>query len=283
MTAPTPGQPLSEADVSPCTDCDGTGITTQSERPCSCSAGDAYRPHAPVSRPGDGVEWPAVTNVWAETYCELTGKDPDGQQVTFVDGGTVTTFRDMAKREIEAMLCAAPKAAVRAISALTPPAEPVSRPAGGGEREAVAILKGIGKIDGDGWKDTTTKGEVVYVWNAEKPSPYAPGQYPRIGNEGWSASTSQYDFTPATADDVPAILALIRPAAPGGGEAWAWLAAHPSMELGHCYGDEDDDPAWQVHERSGNRSDREWRLVASGPTPLEAVLAAIPASEGGEG
>lgn len=55
MTTPTPGQPLSEADVLPCTDCDGTGITTQSERPCSCSAGDAYRPHAPVSRPGDGV------------------------------------------------------------------------------------------------------------------------------------------------------------------------------------------------------------------------------------
>lgn len=130
MTTPTPGQPLSEADVLPCTDCDGTGITTQTERACSCAAGDAYRPHAPVSRPGDGVEWPAVTNVWAETYCELTGKNPDGQQVTFVDGATVTTFRDMAKREIEAMLCAAPKAAVRAIAALTPPAEPVSRPAG---------------------------------------------------------------------------------------------------------------------------------------------------------
>jgi hypothetical protein len=101
----------------------------------------AYRPHAPVSRPGDGVEWPAVTNAWAETYCELTGKNPDGQQVTFVDGATVTTFRDMAKREIEAMLCAAPKAAVRAIAALTPPAEPVSRPAGEGEiEEALSCL-----------------------------------------------------------------------------------------------------------------------------------------------
>jgi hypothetical protein len=84
--------------------------------------------------------------------------------------------------------------------------------------------------------------------------------------------------------DLRTILALLRPAAPdGGGEAWAWLAAHPSMELSHCYGDEDDDPAWQVHERSGNRSDREWKLVASGPTPLEAVRSAIPASEGGEG
>lgn len=170
---PTPGQPLSEADVSPCTDCDDSGITHQTERACSCAAGDAYRPHAPVSRPGDGVEgwiealdrlkmaahvyeddemaagcatldaaltppaepvsrpagegeavaWPVVTDQWAETYCELTGRDPDGQQVTFVDGGTVTTFRDMARREIEAMLCAAPKAAVRAIAALRPGGE----------------------------------------------------------------------------------------------------------------------------------------------------------------
>lgn len=75
------------------------------------------------TQPGaDGavVVWPTVTDAWAETYCELTGKDPDGQQVTFVDGGKVTTFRDMAKREIEAMLCAAPKAAVRALSAATP-------------------------------------------------------------------------------------------------------------------------------------------------------------------
>ena len=80
-----------------------------------------------------------------------------------------------------------------------------------------AVLKGVGKINGDGWKDTTTEGEVVFVWNAEKPTPYAPGQYPRVGNEGWSASTSQYDFTPATANDVPAILALLsaRPVALG--------------------------------------------------------------------
>ena len=98
------------------------------------------------------------------------------------------------------------------------PHAPVSRPAGEGERESVAILKGVGKITGDGWKDTTTKGDVVFVWSAERPSPYAPGQYPRIGNEGWSASTSQYDFTPATADDVPAILSLLSPVAPDAGQ-----------------------------------------------------------------
>jgi hypothetical protein len=88
------------------------------------------------------------------------------------------------------------------------------RPQPSGETREAVILKGIGKINGDGWKDTTTEGEIVFVWNAEKPAPYAPGQYPRVGNEGWSASTSQYDFTPATADDVPAIIALLsaRPA-----------------------------------------------------------------------
>ena len=101
------------------------------------------------------------------------------------------------------------------------------KPAGEGEREAVAILKGIGKINGDGWKDTTTKGEVVFVWNAEKPAPYSPGQYPRIGNEGWSASTSQYDFTPASADDIAAILALIRPAAPDAGGGWMPIETAP--------------------------------------------------------
>lgn len=66
------------------------------------------------------VAWPVVTDQWAETYCELTGRDPDGQHVTFVDGGTVTTFRDMARREIKAMLCAAPKSAVRTIATAEP-------------------------------------------------------------------------------------------------------------------------------------------------------------------
>ena len=79
---------------------------------------------------------------------------------------------------------------------------PAPTPMGGPQ-----VLKGVGKINGEGWKDTTTIGEVVYVWNAEKPSPYAPGQYPRIGNEGWSASTAQYDFSPASVDEVRALAA----------------------------------------------------------------------------
>lgn len=63
------------------------------------------------------------------------------------------------------------------------------------------VLKGVGKINGDGWKDTTFLGQIVYVWNTELPEPYKPGQYPRIGHPGWSASTGQYDFTPATAEE----------------------------------------------------------------------------------
>ncbi|WP_416058440.1 hypothetical protein [Stenotrophomonas maltophilia] len=65
------------------------------------------------------------------------------------------------------------------------------------------MLKGIGKINGDGWKDTTTIGEVVFVWPTERQKPYAPGQYDRVGNKcGWTASTSQYDFQPATHAEV---------------------------------------------------------------------------------
>lgn len=71
--------------------------------------------------------------------------------------------------------------------------------------EAV-VLKGIGKINGDGWKDTTKIGEVVFVWNRELPPPYSPGQFPRLGNEIWSASHDQYDFQPATVDEVRSIL-----------------------------------------------------------------------------
>lgn len=66
----------------------------------------ALSPEAPARK-----EWPEITDAWADTYCELTGRAPDGQQVTFVDAGVATTFRDVAKREIEAMLCAAPKPA----------------------------------------------------------------------------------------------------------------------------------------------------------------------------
>lgn len=65
------------------------------------------------------------------------------------------------------------------------------------------ILKGIGRINGDGFKDTTKVGEVVYAWNAELQAPFGPGQFLRVGNDcGWTASRDQYDFVPATTDEV---------------------------------------------------------------------------------
>lgn len=68
---------------------------------------------------------------------------------------------------------------------------------------ACPILKGTGKIDGDGFKDTTRTGEVVYVWNSELAAPYAPGQFPRVGNQaGWTACRDQYDFEPASVEEV---------------------------------------------------------------------------------
>ena len=46
---------------------------------------------------------------WAERYCELTNKYPDGEQSTYIGDGVVTvTFREKSKREISAMLSAAP-------------------------------------------------------------------------------------------------------------------------------------------------------------------------------
>ena len=99
----------------------------------------------------------------------------------------------------------------RTIEPLYAAASPARTPMGGPQ-----VLKGVGKINGDGRKDTTTIGEVVYVWNAEKPSPYAPGQYPRIWNEGWSASTAQYDFSPASIDEVRALAAPTPMGGPGG-------------------------------------------------------------------
>lgn len=71
------------------------------------------------------------------------------------------------------------------------------------------ILKGIGKKSGDGFKDTTKIGEIVFVWNSELPKPYASGQFPRVSAEHWSASTEQYDFYPATVDEVQALFSTL--------------------------------------------------------------------------
>jgi|GEM_PF-3607010 len=58
-------------------------------------------------------------------------------------------------------------------------------------------------------------------------------------------------------------------------EAWDWLAKNESLELAFGYGPEPEDPGeWRVHERGGNINDREWTLISSGATPLQAVQAA---------
>ncbi|MDX7272618.1 hypothetical protein SJ322_10180 [Serratia marcescens] len=50
------------------------------------------------------------TDAWAERYCELTNKHPDGGLTTYIGDGAVTiTFREKSKREIDAMLAAAPE------------------------------------------------------------------------------------------------------------------------------------------------------------------------------
>lgn len=57
------------------------------------------------------------------------------------------------------------------------------------------------------WKEgDEVKGDVLYVWDAALAPPYAEGQYPRIGNEGWTASSSLFDFEPATADEIASVL-----------------------------------------------------------------------------
>lgn len=60
------------------------------------------------------------------------------------------------------------------------------------------ILCGVARFSGDGWKDTTRKGEVVFVYGSGLPPPYAAGQFPRVGNPIWSASVEQFEFRPAS-------------------------------------------------------------------------------------
>jgi hypothetical protein len=44
------------------------------------------------------------------------------------------------------------------------------------------IFRATALYSGDGWKDGTRKGDVAFVYGQELPPPYAPRQYPRVGN-----------------------------------------------------------------------------------------------------
>jgi len=80
------------------------------------------------------------------------------------------------------------------------------------ERAAIPILKGTAFKSGDGWKDTTKEGEICFVWNKMLQKPHAPGQYPRVGKEHWSASTENFTFEPATPDEVVTLFSLFNAA-----------------------------------------------------------------------
>lgn len=68
------------------------------------------------------------------------------------------------------------------------------------------LLKGIGKIAGDGFKDETRIGEVIYAWNREHPAPHTHGQFPRLGNPVYAASAEQFAFFPVEDDELIAVV-----------------------------------------------------------------------------
>lgn len=56
-------------------------------------------------------------------------------------------------------------------------------------------------------------------------------------------------------------------------QALKWLGDDICREVSFCYPDEEGEPGiWCVHERRGNRSDREWHLIGKGKTPFDAML-----------
>ena len=68
------------------------------------------------------------------------------------------------------------------------------------------ILKGTCHDRGHDWKDGYIVGETAFVYSTELPRPYAPGQYPRVGNTSWSASTEHFTFERATVAEVISLL-----------------------------------------------------------------------------
>lgn len=62
-------------------------------------------------------------------------------------------------------------------------------------------------------------------------------------------------------------------------EAWAWIDKR-DLDLTFDYPDEEGgEGEWRVYRISGNINDREWDVIGSGATPLEAVTNAMDAAE----
>lgn len=66
------------------------------------------------------------------------------------------------------------------------------------------VLRGVAHVAGDGFKDDTRIGDAAIVWNRQRPEPYAPGQFPRVGNPIYSASADQFRFRPLSEDEAVA-------------------------------------------------------------------------------
>lgn len=69
------------------------------------------------------------------------------------------------------------------------------------------MLRGVAHRNAE-WKEgDAIKGDTVMVWDAALLPPWSAGQYPRVDDEGWAASSSLYTFAPATPDEVAAAMA----------------------------------------------------------------------------
>lgn len=67
-------------------------------------------------------------------------------------------------------------------------------------------LKGVCYNAGHDWKDGLKRGEEIFVYPWTLPTPYAPGQHPRIGNTCWSAEEEHFRFKRASIGEVVALI-----------------------------------------------------------------------------
>lgn len=71
------------------------------------------------------------------------------------------------------------------------------------------ILKGTCHNPGHDWKDGHTRGETVFVYSSTLPTPYAPGQHPRVGNTYHAATPEHFIFERASLRETCRLLPLI--------------------------------------------------------------------------
>ena len=93
---PAPAVDAQEGDdEGPCTDCEDTGITTQTERACSCEAGDQYRAPAVDAVPAGEMERlrEAAAKVLYDSWSDQTGWVP------WVERGN-SIMQERARREV---------------------------------------------------------------------------------------------------------------------------------------------------------------------------------------